>query len=77
MAGSKRHIIYGFVVVAHPDQAKMLRRMPPEEIRRHATEAQNNGQSLVTLDGKMYMLHRQSDHTLTLVRYSDEHRSAL
>lgn len=77
MAGSKRTSLHGFIITAHPDQLRQLRRFDAALLRRVFHEAQDHGQSLVQLAEGMYAIHRLSDHTFRLERHSDEHRSAL
>lgn len=77
MAGSKRTTILGFILNAHPAQARELRQFDDTFLRQRFLDARDHGQSMVQLSDGMYMIHRHADHTFELVRHHDEHRSAL
>lgn len=75
MAGSKRMNIGGHTIDIHPDQARELRRLAGDAVQRLFREAQEGGQSPVTLGAFTYLIQRLPDHTFRLVRHADEHRS--
>lgn len=66
MAGFKRTNVQGHTIVADPELVKLLRRQASALLSRLFREAQEHGQSRIELDGKIYILVRQPDHTFVI-----------
>jgi len=66
MAGSKRTNIQGHTILADPELVKLIRRQSSTLLSRLFREAQEHGQSRIELDGKIYILVRQPDHTFAI-----------
>lgn len=73
MAGFKRTNIEGFTLVADPALVRLLRRYAASGVGRILREAQDHGQTRVTLGDQAYILHYHPDHTITIDLIDEGH----